>query len=279
VKENRILRNQIQGRVRLSDGERTTLAEIGKQLSKQALKEIASIVTPDTILAWHRKLVAQKFDGSRQRKALGRPKVDKEREELVLRMARENRAWGYDRIVGALANLGYRISDQTVGNILKRHSMPPAPQRTKTLTWHEFIRIHLAVLRATDFFRSAVWSWFALVLSALRSCLHIGRHGAHAASVAAYHNAQRLLPLLPWSLNGHADEQRGEHVSKMGLRSQLILCAGGIQRATLFVSLLPDDRVPQPHSRGKGVLLPIRDGPMQRRRCSEWLSSDDHKAA
>src|SRR5216683_5757297 len=116
--ENRILRNQIKGRVRLTDGERKALAEIGKKLGKQALAEVAGIVTPDTILAWHRKLVAQKFDGSQQRKALGRPKIDAELEALVVRMAQENRSWGYDRIVGALANLGYTVSDQTVGNIL-----------------------------------------------------------------------------------------------------------------------------------------------------------------
>src|ERR671925_882582 len=128
VHENRILRHQITGRVRLSDGERKTLAEIGKQLSKQALAEVASIVTPDTILAWHRKLVAKKFDGSQQRQAPGRPKIDQELEELVVRMAQENRAWGYDRIVGALANLGSIISDQTGGNILKRHGIPPAPE-------------------------------------------------------------------------------------------------------------------------------------------------------
>src|ERR671937_781942 len=74
VTENRILRQQITGRVRLSDGERKTLAELGKRLGKQALKEVASLVTPDTILAWHRQLIAKRFDGSRQRKAPGRPK-------------------------------------------------------------------------------------------------------------------------------------------------------------------------------------------------------------
>ena len=94
VTENRILRNQIKGRVRLSDGERKALAEIGKNLGKQALAEVASIVTPDTILAWHRKLVAQKFDGSQQRKALGRPKIDTELEALVVRMARGRIARG-----------------------------------------------------------------------------------------------------------------------------------------------------------------------------------------
>jgi putative transposase len=103
VTENRILRNHIQGRVRLSDGERNTLADIGKKLGKQALAEVAHIVKPDTIRAWHRQLVAPKFDGSQQRKMLGRPKIDAELEALVVRMAQENRSWGYDRIVGALA--------------------------------------------------------------------------------------------------------------------------------------------------------------------------------
>src|SRR5438093_6877622 len=153
VTENRLLRTQLKGRVQLSDGERKTLAEIGQKLGKQALKEVVSIVKPDTILAWHRALVAQKFDGSQQRKAPGRPTIDKELEALVVRLARENRSWGYDRIVGALANLGYTMSDQTVGNILKRHGLPPAPERKTTTTWKEFIRTHMEVLVATDFFK------------------------------------------------------------------------------------------------------------------------------
>ncbi len=92
--ENRILRDQITGRLRLRDGERKTLAEIGQKLGKQALREVAHIVKPETILAWHRKLVAQKFDGSQQRKIPGRPPIDKEVEALVIRLAQENRAAG-----------------------------------------------------------------------------------------------------------------------------------------------------------------------------------------
>jgi len=141
--ENAIFRNQIKGRLHLSDADRQTLAEIGKKLGKQALEEIAKAAKPDTILGWHRKLVAQKFDGSDQRKSLGRPRVDKELEDWVVRMAKENRSWGYDRIAGALADLGYDISDQTVGNILKRRGLPSAPDRQKTTTWKDFIRRNL----------------------------------------------------------------------------------------------------------------------------------------
>jgi putative transposase len=106
VAENGILRHHIKGRLHLSDTERTTLAEIGKQLGKQALAEIAKAAKPDTILGWHRKLVAKKFDGSKQRTSLGWPRVDKALEDLVVQMAQENRSWGYDRIAGALAHLG-----------------------------------------------------------------------------------------------------------------------------------------------------------------------------
>src|SRR5215831_12390879 len=113
------------------------LAEIGQKLGKQALKEVATIVKPDTILGWHRQLVAQKFDGSQQRQSPGRPTIDPELEALIVRIAQENRAWGYNRIVGALANLGLTVSHQTVGNVLKRHGIPPAPERKTTTTWHE----------------------------------------------------------------------------------------------------------------------------------------------
>ena len=145
VEENRILRNQIDGRVQLTDAERQTLAVIGKKIGKHALEEVAIIVKPATILAWHRKLVAQQCDGSEQRKSVGRPRVDKEIEHLVMQMAKENRSWGYDRIAGALAELGYAISDQSVGTMLKRRGLPTAPGRQKTTTWKELIRTHREV--------------------------------------------------------------------------------------------------------------------------------------
>ena len=83
VTENRMLRQQIPSRMRLTDAERKTLAEIGQKLGQQALEEVASIVTPETILAWHRKLVARKFDGSQRRRFAGRPKINKELEALM----------------------------------------------------------------------------------------------------------------------------------------------------------------------------------------------------
>jgi putative transposase len=158
VTENRILRQQITGRVRLSDGEQKTLAGLGKKLGRQALAEVATIVKPETILAWHRTLVAKKPDGSSQRKAPGRPPVEAELEALVVRLAQENRTWGYDRIVGALKHLGDTISDQSVGNILKRHGISPPPHRKQAMTWKAFIRAHMDMLVAADFFTTEVWT-------------------------------------------------------------------------------------------------------------------------
>ncbi len=186
VTENRILRDQLQGRLRLTDGERRTLAEIGKQLGKRALEEVASIVRPDTILGWHRKLIARKFDGSKNRTYPGRPRIDEKIEQLIIRFARENRSWGYDRIAGAMANLGYRASDQTVGNILKRHSIPPAPEREKTTTWNEFIRSHMDVLAATDFFTAEVWTKSGLVTYYVLFFIHLATRRVHIAGITPY---------------------------------------------------------------------------------------------
>jgi hypothetical protein len=190
VTENRLLRTQITGRVRLTDSDRRTLAEIGQKLGKQALQEVATLVKPDTILGWHCTLVAQKFDGSQQRKAPGRPTIDQELEALVVRLAHENRSWGYDRSGGALTNLGYTLSDQTVGNILKRRGIPPSPVREKTTTWKECIRTHMEVLVATAFFTAEIWTLGGLLTYYVLFFIHLGSRKVHVAGVTPHPNAQ-----------------------------------------------------------------------------------------
>jgi hypothetical protein len=160
--ENRILRAHLPTRLRLSDPERATLAEIGKRVGRKALAQIACVAKPDTILGWYRRLIAAKFDGSRHRSYPGRPRISSETEELIIRFARENPSWGYDRIAGALANVGNDVSDQTVGNVLRRHGIAPAPKRTQTTTWKDFIQSHMAVLAAADFFTVEVLTWRGL---------------------------------------------------------------------------------------------------------------------
>src|ERR1700686_4888736 len=180
--ENRIFRAKLPSRLRLSDPERATLAEIGKRLGRKALREVARVAQPDTILAWYRKLIARKFDGSPYRQYPGRPRVRPELEALVVRMARENTGWGYDRIVGALANLGHQVSDETVGNILRRHGIAPAPQRSQTTSWKDFISAHMDVLAGTDFFTVEVLTWRGLVTYYVLFFIHLGsRRGSIGA--------------------------------------------------------------------------------------------------
>jgi putative transposase len=111
-------------------------------------------------------------------------------------------------MVGALANLGYAISEQTVGNILKRHGIPPAPERQKTVTWREFIRIHMDICMATDFFTTAVWSWFGLVISDLFFFLPFGRRTLHVAGMTALFNERWRLPISPRFSDWPADLER-----------------------------------------------------------------------
>jgi len=162
IAENRILRTHLPARLRLSDPQRSTLAEIGKRLGRKALEQVACVAKPDTILAWDRRLVARKFDGSRERSSPGRPPIQREILELIVQMSKENPGWGYDRIVGALANLGHVVSDQTVGNILRRHGLAPAPKRSENTTWKDFIASRMAVLVGVDFFTVEVLTWRGL---------------------------------------------------------------------------------------------------------------------
>jgi len=284
--ENCILRQQINGRMQLMDGDRKALAELGQPLGKKALEEIATIAKPATILAWHRTLADQKVDTSKPHTFVGRPRIGKEIEDLVVRMARENRSWGYDRIVGALANLGYRLSDQTVGNILKRHGVPPAPVRQTTTTWKEFIRIHMAVLGATDFFPSEGWRRCALVISSLCCFLSGGLHHIHAGGITLHHHMRWMLTSLLRSLALHTSLEGWICLISTGALSQLIRCGRGVRPSPLLASTIDDDRASLPHGMGKVMRLPpvharqVRDGPLRHQHpLSEWRKDAPEEAA
>ncbi len=161
IEENRVLRNQINSRILLTNHERRTLATKAVVLGK-LMADTVTIVKPETILKWHRRLVAKKFDGSPYRKQQGRPPTKTEIEDLVIRLARDNPAWGYDRIAGAIHNLGNHLSDQTVGNILQRNGLGSSPERRRNTTWSNFIRRHRDVLWATDFFTTEIWTRWGL---------------------------------------------------------------------------------------------------------------------
>ena len=155
--ENRVLREQLAPqRLRFTDSQRRRLAAKAKTLGRKALAEIDTLVTPDTLLGWHRRFIAQKYDGSRRR-GPGRPRVMHEIPQLIVQMATENRDWGYTRIRGALVNLGHHVARGTIANVLKQHGLEPAPERLKRTTWREFLAAHWDVLAAADFFTVEVW--------------------------------------------------------------------------------------------------------------------------
>ena len=183
VTENRILRNQIQGRIRLTDPERIRLASDALRLGRKALEEVAQIVRPETILGWHRRLIAKKFDGSKNRSPGKGGSTSDEIEELVLQFARENRSWGYRRIVGALRTLGHEVSHQTVANLLKRYDLPPAPERGRTMRWREFIRSHSEVLAAVDFFTAEVWTAGGLTTYYVLTCMRLASRSVCIAGI------------------------------------------------------------------------------------------------
>jgi transposase len=150
--ENRVLRELLGPQpLRLTDAQRLRLAVRGKQLGRRALMQVAGVVTPDTILRWYRRLIAQKYDGSPRRRR-GRPVTLRAIADIVVRMAGENPQWGYTRIQGALANLGHEVARNTVKRILQDHGIDPASERSQRTPWKTFLRAHWAGLAAADFF-------------------------------------------------------------------------------------------------------------------------------
>ena len=150
IEENRVLRQQVGGRrLRFTDDDRRRLAIRGYRLGRQALREVATIVMPDTLLRWHRQLVARKWTYTRRRSS--RSGVFAEIRQLVLRMAGDNPTWGYTRIQGALKNLGHQVGRSTIARILKAHGVPPAP--TRPTSWQTFLRAHWGAIAGADSLR------------------------------------------------------------------------------------------------------------------------------
>lgn len=156
--ENRVLREQLGSRrLRFNDDQRRRLATKAKSLGRKLLSEVATIVTPETLMTWHRKLIALKYDGSAKR-GPGRPRTLRDIEQLIVRMAKENRDWGYRRIQGALSNLGHEVGRSTIGGILERNGIEPAPNRKRKTTWKEFLTQHWQLIVTADFFTVEAWT-------------------------------------------------------------------------------------------------------------------------
>jgi len=192
--ENQILKELLgRKRPRLNDHQRCRLAVKGKVLGRKLLAEISRLFTPDAILRWHRLLVAAKWNYAERRKSVGRPATSSEVVELILRFAKENPTWGYDRIADALANIGHDVSDQTVGNVLKQHGIEPAPERKRTTTWATFLKAHWEQLGAIDFTTIEVWSKKGLVTFYLLFAMHLSTRRVRLVGCTPY-------PGGPWMM-------------------------------------------------------------------------------
>jgi putative transposase len=185
------------------------------------------------------KLIANKFDGSKARRTHGRPRIDEEMENLVVRMAKENPSWGYDRIVGAMANLGYKLSDQTVGNILSRHDVPPAPKRKHTTNWKEFIRTHLDVLAGTDFFTVEVVTFKGLVTYYVLFFIHLGSRKVCLAGMTPHPDEEwmqqmaRNVTLEQWGFLGNCRYLLHDRDSKFCPSFDAIIESGNVKPISL----------------------------------------------
>ena len=181
--ENRLLKERLSGkRIRFTDAERALLGRKAKAVGRKALLELDTMVSPDTLMRWHRRLVAQKWDFSKRR-GPGRPGVMREIAQLIVRMAQENPGWGYTRIQGALANLSHKVGRGTVANVLKRNGIEPAPERGKRTTWSTFLRAHWKVLAASDFFTAEVWTPRGLVTHYVLFVISLADRAVHIAGI------------------------------------------------------------------------------------------------
>jgi putative transposase len=160
IEENRVLRRQLGGRrLRLTDDDRRQLAARAYRLGRQVLRGVATIVTPGTLLRWHRRFIARKWTYAK--KGASRRGVLAEIRHLVRRMAEENPTWGYTRIQGALKNVGHRVGRSTIARILRASGIPPVPERSTR--WQTFLRAHWGAIAGADFFTTEVWTWQGLV--------------------------------------------------------------------------------------------------------------------
>src|SRR5262245_26596861 len=178
--ENRLLKQQLGAkRLRLSDDQRRRLAVKGVLLGRKLLAQVATIVTPETILAWHRKLIGKTMTAGRR--SPGRPQISRDVAALVVKMATDNPSWGYDRLEGALKNLGHVIAPTTIRNILRRRGLEPAPRRKPKIAWKTFLKAHWSSLAAADFFTTEVWTRRGLVTFYTLFVIDLARRAVHIA--------------------------------------------------------------------------------------------------
>ena len=180
VEENRVLKEQLGGRkLQLTDDQRRRLAAKAKLLGRRALDAVATLVTPDTLMRWHRRLIAWKWTYVARR--VGRPGLRQAISDLIVRLARENDRWGYCRIQGELKKLGHRVAASTIGKVLKDHGIRPAPDRPTS--WRTFLRAHWGEVAGMDFFTTEVWTPLGLTTYYILFLIDLKTRRAHVAGL------------------------------------------------------------------------------------------------
>jgi len=178
-----MLKDRLRGkRIRFTDAERALLARKAKAVGRNALMELDTIVSPDTLMRWHRRLVAQKWDFSRRRSP-GRPGIMREISQLIVRMAVDNPGWGYTRIQGALSNLEHKVGRGTIANVLRANGVEPASERGKHIRWSTFLKAHWKIFAASDFFSVEVWTPRGLMTYYVLFVISISDRVVHIAGI------------------------------------------------------------------------------------------------
>jgi len=281
--ENRVLKEHLGGRrIRLTDTERRRLARRAHTLGRKVLNELHTLVTPDTLLRWYRQLIACKWDYS-HRRGPGRPRVTQTIVNLVLRMALENRSWGYTRIQGAMANLGHEVGRGTIANILREYGIDPAPERDKHTLWSTFLRAHWECLVATDFLAVEVCTIRGLVTHYVLFFIDIASRAVKIAGITPHpdtrwmaQNARNLTDLNDGFLRGKRylilDRSRMIFFGPASLKHAVGQFIAHYHTERNHQGL--ENRLPQP-----GSLTALPHHPVQRRQRLGGMLSYYHRAA
>jgi len=207
VEQNRVLKEQLKGkRLLLTDEQRLRLAAKAKRLGRKVLDGVATIVTPDTLMRWHRRLIALKWTYAAKR--VGRPGLMKKIAALIVRMARGNSTWGYCRIQGELRVLGHRVAPSTIAKVLKDNGIRPAPERPSS--WRSFLKAHWDQIVGMDFFTTEVWTPRGLKTHYVLILIELETRRVHVAGITTNPDgafmaqvARNLTDAFDGFLNGH----------------------------------------------------------------------------
>jgi putative transposase len=168
TEENKILRDELlkatgKKRIILNDSQRRRLAILGKKLGRKLLGQVCRTFSPDTLMLWHRKLVANKYDGSKSRGKGGRPRISDYLRQLIIDMAKDNKHLGGKTLHGYLKYLGLKVSPSTINRILREHGIEPNPDRPEKTSWNEFVKRQFSSMAGIDFFQKDIWTKYGLV--------------------------------------------------------------------------------------------------------------------